>query len=88
VIRRYVRSNAPPPDSYAFEESELVIDLFGEGWLQDPNCVGSSIAAMGEDPSDWSSWGKRATEPSERYVPRNIPEVVDEHSNDYDPHLI
>jgi hypothetical protein len=87
VIQRYVRSNAPPPDSYAFEESEPVIDLFGEGWLQDPNCVGSSVAAMGEDPSDWSSWGKGATEPSERYVPRNIPEPADDQNNDYDPYL-
>ena len=43
---------------------------------------------MGEDPSDWSSWGKRTTEPSEGYVPRSIPEPVDEHDNDYDPHLI
>ena len=33
--------------------SEPVIDLFGQDWLQDPNCVGSSVAAMGEeDPSN------------------------------------
>ena len=25
---------------------EPVVDLFGEGWLQDPNCVGSSVAAI------------------------------------------
>ena len=34
------------------EEPESVVDLFGEGWLQDPNCVGSSVAALGEEPSD------------------------------------
>jgi hypothetical protein len=43
---------------------------------------------MGEDLSDWSSWGKRTTEPSEGYVPRSIPELVDEHDNDYDSNLI
>jgi len=87
VIRRYVRSNAPPPDSYASEASEPVLDLFGNGWLQDPNCVGSSVAAMGENSSDWSSWDKRTTDPSE-YIPQNIPGPVDEHTNDYNPYLL
>jgi serine/threonine protein kinase len=70
------------------EESEPVIDLFGDNWLQDPNCVGSSVAAMGQEPSDWSSWDNQATETLERYIPRSIPEPVDEHNNNYDPHLI
>ena len=43
---------------------------------------------MGEDPSDWSSWGNRVTEPSEKYVSRNILEPVDEQNNGYDSHLI
>jgi hypothetical protein len=65
-----------------------MIDLFGSDWLQDPNCVGSSVAAMRQEPSDWSSWGNQATETSERYVTRSIPETVDEPNNNYEPHLI
>ena len=64
-----------------------MIDLFGQGWLQDPNWVGSSVAAMGEEPSDVSSWENRATEPSVEYVPRSIPAPVDEQNGYYDPHL-
>jgi serine/threonine protein kinase len=37
-------------------ESVPGIDLFGKGWLQDPNCVGSSIAAIGQESSNLSSW--------------------------------
>jgi hypothetical protein len=54
-----------------------VIDLFGEGWLEDPNCVGSSVAAMGEEEASYvSSWDHWATEPSAEYIPRSIPEPV------------
>jgi len=67
------------------EESEPVITLFGEDWLQDPNCVGSSIAALGQDLSDWSNWSSWTTE---RYTPGSVPEHVDEQNNNYDPHLI
>jgi hypothetical protein len=88
VIRRYIRSNTLSPDFYIFEESEPVIDLFGEGWLQDPNYVRSSVAAIGEDLSDWSSWGKRATEPLERYILQNILEPADKQNNNYDSYLI
>ena len=118
VVRRYIRSDAPPPGSCTstsaetrkrstrpskssskrhgkgtaassssrlrYEKSELVLDLFGEGWLQNPACAGSSIAAMGEDQSDWNSWGSGTIGPSVRYLPRSVPESVDE----YDPHLI
>lgn len=55
-------------------KSEPVIELFGEGWLQDPNCVGSSVAAMGQESSNWSSWGDPTTEPLEALVPRSIPD--------------
>jgi hypothetical protein len=63
------------------------MDLFGKGWLEDPNCVGSSVAAMGEeDPSGLSSWEDWQTEPSVEYVPRSIPEPVYEQNGYYDPH--
>ncbi len=51
--------------------------MFGDNWLEDPNCVGSSVAALGEgDPSELSSWENCTTEPSVEYVPRSIPEPV------------
>ena len=53
-------------------ESERVSDLFGEGWLQDPNCVGSSVAAMGQESSNWKSWGKSTTDSSEVHVQHNM----------------
>jgi hypothetical protein len=127
ALRRYVRSEAAPPASYApvsagirkrstrtstwssssgrrtkrhltataasssnrqRAESEPVMKLFGEDWLQDPNCVGSSVAAMGEeseeDLSDWSSWGTQAIRRSETYLPRSILEPVDDNNDDYD----
>ena len=68
-------------------ESVPGIDLFGEGWLQDPNCVGSSVAAMGQESSDLSSWDNWATEPAGRYVPRSIPEPLYEQNEHYDPPL-
>lgn len=34
---------------------ESVLNLFGDGWLNDPNCVGSSVAAMGQPESSWGS---------------------------------
>jgi hypothetical protein len=42
---------------------------------------------MGQEPSDLSSWDNWAAEPSERYVPRNIPEAVYEQNEYYDPPL-
>jgi hypothetical protein len=80
---RYIRSDAPPPSSGALTitansnsspqrvESVLGINLFSEGWLQDPNCVGSSVATIGQKSSDLSSWDNWATEPSREYVPRS-----------------
>lgn len=94
---RYIRSDAPPLSSGAptiransnsghqHVESVPGIDLFGRGWLQDPNCVGSS--AMGQESSDSSSWDNWETEPSGRYVPRSIPELVYEQNEYYDPPL-
>lgn len=62
--------------------------LFGEDWLQDPNCVGSSVAAMreepGEDLSDWSSWGAQVIRRSETYLARSVPEPEDENDNEND----
>lgn len=51
-----------------------MLDLFGEDWLQDSNCVGSSIAALGrEDLSDWSSsW---VIKPSKRYAFGSVSEL-------------
>ncbi len=62
------------------EESVPGIDLFGQNWLQDPNCVGSTIAAMGQESrsglSGWESW------PSATSVPRTIPQSVDKQNDD------
>jgi hypothetical protein len=66
-----------------------VIDLFGQDWLQDPNCVGSSVAAMGEeDPSSMSSWENWTREPPVEYVPRSLPEPVYVQNDYYDPRLM
>ncbi|KAF8857852.1 kinase-like protein [Acephala macrosclerotiorum] len=87
--------HVPPPSSGASTiianlnsdpqrvESVPGIDLFGEGWLQDPNCVGSSVAAMGQESSDLSSWDNWATESSGERVPRSMPEP--EQNEYYDP---
>ncbi|KAE9968652.1 hypothetical protein EG328_007338 [Venturia inaequalis] len=45
--------------SERFVPAESIFDLFGEGWLKDPNCVGASVAAMGQSESDWSSWNSQ-----------------------------
>ena len=93
---RYIRSNAPPPSSGAphtitssnsdhqYVESVPGIDLFGAGWLQDPNCVGSSVAAMGQESSDLIGWNELGTEPSGRSVPRSRPEPAYEQNDYYD----
>ena len=80
---QYVRCDEPSPPSKVptividprsdlqRQESVPGIDLFGQDWLQDPNCVGSSVAAMGEESSSglsgWESW------PSVASVPRAGP---------------
>ncbi|KAH6723428.1 kinase-like domain-containing protein [Leptodontidium sp. MPI-SDFR-AT-0119] len=85
------RSDAPSPHSRASsivdpgsdlqgEESVPGIDLFGQHWLQDPNCVGSTVAAMGKESdselSGWESW------PSATSVPRTIPQSVGKQNDD------
>lgn len=52
MIWRYVRSNTSSFDSFMFEKSESVSDLFKNGWLQDLNCVKSSVTAIEENLSD------------------------------------
>lgn len=52
--------------------SEPVTELFGDDWLQDANCVGSSVAAMGQESSNWSSWDDPTTESPELNVPQTI----------------
>jgi hypothetical protein len=32
------------------------LNLFGDGWLKDPNCVGSSVVGLFNSNSEWSSW--------------------------------
>ncbi|KAL5324594.1 hypothetical protein ACEPPN_009140 [Leptodophora sp. 'Broadleaf-Isolate-01'] len=89
---RNIRSDAPSPSSGAptiigNAESAPGIDLFGSGWLQDPNCVGSTVAAMGQESSNlsnWSEWDTEVTENFRRYVPRSIPQPVYEQNDDYD----
>ncbi|RDL34580.1 uncharacterized protein BP5553_07708 [Venustampulla echinocandica] len=93
---RYQRSDALSPSSKSPTitanssndahpvESATGIDLFGGGWLQDPNCVGSSVASMGRESTEWSNW---TTDTSGGDIPRSIPEPVEhEQYEDGDPH--
>ncbi|TAQ88243.1 hypothetical protein B7494_g3410 [Chlorociboria aeruginascens] len=75
---RNVGSDSPSPPS---RESTIVvdprnllpnIDLFGQNWITNPNCVGSGVAAMGEE-SLWelSGWESLHT------IPRPTPQPVD-----------
>jgi hypothetical protein len=85
--RRPTRNPAGSGRRLRRTESEPVIDLFGKGWLEDPNCIGSFVAVMGEeDPSELRSWENWATEPSVAYVPRSIPEPVYEQNGYYGPY--
>ena len=43
------------------DESEAGIFLFGEKWLQDPNCVGSSVAALGQETPEQSGFSSQST---------------------------
>ena len=62
------------------EESVPGIDLFGQNWLRDPNCVGSTVAAMQQEShSELSSWERW---PSATSVPRTIPGSVGKRKND------
>ncbi|KAH9212571.1 kinase-like domain-containing protein [Leptodontidium sp. 2 PMI_412] len=86
---RYIRSDAPPPsstNSLQHVQSVPGIDLFGENWLQDPNCVGSSVAAMGQESSDLESWD-RWSAASGGDVPRTTPEPVYEQNEYHNPPL-
>ena len=90
---RYVSSDVSSPSSRVptiavgpgsdqqCEESVSGVDLFGQNWLQDPNCVGSMIAAMGQEShselSGWESWH------SATYVPQNISQSVGKENNNY-----
>ena len=58
------------PKRRSSTDSRPIIDLFGEGWLQDPNCVGSSVAAMGQESSHWSSCQNQTTMSSRLAVPQ------------------
>jgi hypothetical protein len=57
------------------EEAEPEVGYYHKNWLQDPLCVGSSVTALGQETSDWSS---SATQTSQRYVPRSVLEPVGE----------
>ncbi|KAG4437683.1 hypothetical protein IFR05_006845 [Cadophora sp. M221] len=69
-----VSSIVDPGTDLQPEESVLGIDLFGQHWLQDPNYVGSTVAAMEKesrsDLSGWESW------PSATSVPRTMPQSI------------
>lgn len=41
------------------EAPEATLDLFGEGWLKDANCVGSSVAELWNSESELSSYTSR-----------------------------
>lgn len=53
--RRRKTSAARSSGSGYSECPESVLNLFGDDWLNDPNCVGSSVAAMGQSESSWGS---------------------------------
>ncbi|PQE05601.1 kinase-like domain protein [Rutstroemia sp. NJR-2017a BBW] len=63
------------------------LNLFNSNWLEDPNCVGSEVAAMGkegEEPSDWTtdsqskstsnSQSKSKSKSDPRQMPRTMPD--------------
>ncbi|KAM3084561.1 hypothetical protein ACMFMG_001336 [Clarireedia jacksonii] len=63
-------------ERHRYTTSPSNLDLFNNNWLDDPNCVGSEVAAMGEEiqqePSDWTTDSK--SKPGSRYMPRTMPD--------------
>lgn len=59
--QRTRKSGAKSAHSNRSVESELVLDLFGDGWLNDPNCVGSYVAALGQSESSLSGEASATT---------------------------
>jgi hypothetical protein len=55
--KRHETATAVSSSNRQRAESEPVMKLFGEDWLQVPNCVGSFVAAMGEEPEGTSRIG-------------------------------
>ncbi|PQE30141.1 kinase-like domain protein [Rutstroemia sp. NJR-2017a WRK4] len=63
------------------------LNLFNSNWLEDPNCVGSEVAAMGKDgeePSEWTTDSQSKSTPGfqsksksksdPRHMPRTMPD--------------
>jgi hypothetical protein len=54
--RRRRKHEASMDRSMPSADPELALNLFADGWLKDPNCVGSSVAELFNSDSEWSSW--------------------------------
>ncbi len=79
--RHTKRREQPAPSSSRRdqEESKLDAGYYHENWLRDPLYVGSSIAALGQEISDWS---RSATEISGTYDQRTMLETLDTRKNE------
>jgi len=66
TIKRPKRVRAKEHDLTAQKSGsvEPTLNLFGQNWLQDPNCVGSLIAALGEDLDEGSTFHSESPDPA------------------------
>lgn len=73
------RKTAPSSSRGHQKESRLDAGYYHENWLRDPLHVGSSVAALGQEISDWSS---SATRTPRKYSQRSVLETMGEQENE------
>ncbi len=73
------RKTAPSSNRGYKKESKFDAGYYHENWLRDPLCVGSSVAALGQEKSDWSS---SAAQTPGRYDRRTELKPLDEQKNE------
>ncbi len=73
------RKTAPSSSRGYQKESKSDAGYYHENWLRDPLCVGSSVAALGQEMPDWSS---SAAQTPGRYDRRTELKPLDEQKNE------
>ncbi|MCJ1246659.1 hypothetical protein MMC30_003868 [Trapelia coarctata] len=61
------------------------VTLFGQKWLQDPNCVGSSAAALGGNTEERSGFSSGTSSGSKSKGQASASGVINEQDSDHDP---